>query len=188
MKRVGRNGGNGGNASNGGHEGGGSGGATAVAERPGDAVNGREILRVLTAFRRGDFSIRMPAENSGLEGRLADTLNDILQLNERMTKEFERINRVVGKEGKIHERLNLGVTSGSWTTCVDAVNGLVGDLVQPSTEVARVIGAVAKGDLTQTMGLDVDGRPLKGEFLRTARVVNTMVEQLNSFASEVTRV
>src|SRR5438105_4666668 len=166
-------------------------GSTAVAEaEPSthDGLDGRELLRILTAFKRGDFSVRMPAEQVGVAGKIADTLNDVLELNERMTKEFDRINRTVGKEGKINQRASLGVTSGSWTTCVEAVNGLVGDLVQPSTEVARVIGAVAKGDLSQTMALDVDGRPLKGEFLRTARVVNTMVEQLNSFASEVTRV
>src|SRR5206468_1214337 len=94
----------------------------------------------------------------------------------------------VGKEGKINQRATLGSASGRWAECLDSVNGLIGDLVQPSTEVARVIGAVAKGDLSQTMALEVDGRALKGEFLRTARVVNTMVTQLNGFASEVTRV
>src|SRR5947209_4639377 len=166
-------------------------GSPAVAEREAsvhDGIDGRELLRILTAFKRGDFSVRMPAEQVGLAGKIADTLNDVLELNERMTKEFDRINRSVGKEGKINQRASLGITSGSWTTCVESVNGLVGDLVQPSTEVARVIGAVAKGDLSQTMALEVDGRSLKGEFLRTARVVNTMVDQLNSFASEVTRV
>ena len=153
-----------------------------------DRIDSRELLRVLTAFKRGDFSVRMPPDQLGLGGKIADTLNDVLELNERMAKEFERINKSVGKEGKITQRASLGTTSGDWTHCVESINGLIGDLVQPSTEVARVIGAVAKGDLTQTMALDVDGRPLKGEFLRTARVVNTMVDQLNSFASEVTRV
>ncbi len=162
----------------------------AVAEKPAnpDLIDGRELLKVLTAFRRGDFSARMPSDQIGLAGKISDTLNDIIDLNERMTHEFERMNKVVGKEGRISQRANLGVTSGSWTGCVDAVNGLVGDLLQPTTEVARVIGAVARGDLSQPMSLDVEGRPLKGEFLRTARVVNTMVDQLNSFASEVTRV
>src|SRR6185503_17818099 len=94
----------------------------------------------------------------------------------------------VGKEGKIAQRASIGSASGGWAACIDSVNSLIGDLVQPSTEVARVIGAVAKGDLSQTMSLDVDGRPLRGEFLHTARVVNTMVDQLNSFASEATRV
>src|SRR5262249_25620401 len=91
-------------------------------------------------------------------------------------------------DGKIGHRASLGAVSGEWADCVDSVNDLISDLVQPSTEVARVIGAAAMGDLSQTMLLEVDGRQLKGEFLHTARVVNTMVEQLNSFASEVTRV
>jgi HAMP domain-containing protein/signal transduction histidine kinase/CheY-like chemotaxis protein len=105
-----------------------------------------------------------------------------------MSREFARISNTVGKEGKISQRASLGTVSGGWADCIESVNGLIGDLVQPSTEVARVIGAVAKGDLAQTMALEVDGRPLKGEFRHTAQVVNTMVDQLNSFASEVTRV
>src|SRR5437762_3392853 len=94
-----------------------------------DGIDGRELLRVLTAFKRGDFSVRMPAEQVGVAGKVADTLNEVLELNERMTKEFDRINRSVGKEGKINQRATIGVTSGSWTTCLEAVNGLVGDLV-----------------------------------------------------------
>ncbi len=162
-------------------------GAVAEALRT-DTLDSRELLRVLTAFKRGDFSVRMPPDQIGVAGKIADTLNDVLEMNERMAKEFERINKSVGKEGKITHRVSLGTSSGDWANCIESVNGLIGDLVQPSTEVARVIGAVAKGDLTQTMALDVEGRPLKGEVLRTARVVNTMVDQLNSFASEVTRV
>jgi HAMP domain-containing protein len=91
------------------------------------------------------------------------------------------------REGKISQRASIGSASGDWAECLDSVNSLIGDLVQP-TEVARVIGAVAKGDLSQSMALEVDGRSLKGEFLHTARVVNTMVVQLNSVASQVTRV
>ena len=107
----------------------------------------------------------------------------------RMASEFARISSAVGKEGKISQRASASERRpAGGPSCLDSVNGLIGDLVQPSTEVARVIGAVAKGDLSQTMALEVDGRPLKGEFLHTARVVNTMVAQLNSFASEVTRV
>ena len=121
-------------------------------------------------------------------GKVYDAFNDLIELNERMTVELERISRGVGKEGKINQRANLGNVGGSWSTMIDGVNGLITDLMQPSTEIARVIGAVAKGDLTQQMPLEVEGRPLKGEFMRTAKVVNTMVDQLNSFASEVTRV
>ncbi|MEW6732288.1 MAG: HAMP domain-containing protein [Acidobacteriota bacterium] len=153
-----------------------------------DTIDTKLLLKVLTAFKKGDFSVRMPLEQTGIVGKIADTLNEILELNEKMTKEFERINIVVGKEGKIAQRASLGGAGGSWSACVDSINTLIGDLVQPTAEVARVIGAVAKGDLSQTMALDIDGRPLKGEFLRTAKIVNTMVDQLSSFASEVTRV
>src|SRR5580698_9588464 len=146
------------------------------------------LLKTLISFKQGDFSVRMPVDLTGVEGKIADTLNEIFELNQRMVNEFDRISRVVGKEGKITQRVSLGSANGAWASSIESVNGLIGDLVQPSTEVARVIGAVAKGDLAQTMSLQVDGRPLQGEFLHTARVVNTMVQQLNSFASEVTRV
>jgi HAMP domain-containing protein/signal transduction histidine kinase/DNA-binding response OmpR family regulator len=146
------------------------------------------LLKVLIAFKNGNFSTRMPVDQTGVDGKIADTLNDILELSQSMAREYERISRAVGKEGKITQRASIGSARGAWADCVESVNSLIGDLVQPSTEVARVIGAVAKGDLTQTMSLEVDGRPLRGEFRHTARVVNTMVDQLNSFASEATRV
>jgi HAMP domain-containing protein/signal transduction histidine kinase/CheY-like chemotaxis protein len=130
----------------------------------------------------------MPYDKTGVEGKICDTLNEIIEMNERLTAELQRIGTAVGKEGKITQRAMLGDATGGWFDCVESVNGLIVDLVQPSTEVSRVIGAVAKGDLSQSMALEVEGRPLKGEFLQTARVVNTMVSQLNSFASEVTRV
>ncbi len=146
------------------------------------------LLKTLIAFKNGDLTVRMPVDQEGLEGKIADTLNEIIAMNQRMVSEFDRISRAVGKDGKISQRASIGQAAGSWAECIESVNGLIGDLVQPSTEVARVIGAVAKGDLSQTMSLEVEDRPLRGEFLHTARVVNTMVEQLNSFASEATRV
>src|SRR5207248_977281 len=102
--------------------------------------------------------------------------------------ELERISRVVGKEGKITQRASLPGAGGGWAASSEFVNSLIGDLVQPTVEVARVIGAVAKGDLSQRMAIEIEGRPLEGEFLRIGRTVNTMVDQLSSFASEVTRV
>ena len=105
-----------------------------------------------------------------------------------MAQELERLSRVVGKEGKINQRADIGEVTGAWAESVASVNTLIGDLVHPTSETARVIGAVAKGDLSQTMALEIEGRPLEGEFLRTAKTVNTMVNQLSSFASEVTRV
>ena len=159
-----------------------------VAKRTSKTPPENVLLKTLIAYKNGDLTVRMPVDLSGVDGKIADTLNDILALNQRMFSEFSRISRAVGKDGKINQRASIGSATGGWGDCIDSVNGLIGDLVQPSTEVARVIGAVAKGDLSQTMSLEVDGRPLRGEFLHTARVVNTMVDQLNSFASEATRV
>src|SRR5690606_11665231 len=96
--------------------------------------------------------------------------------------------QAVGKEGKISQRLSLVEMEGFWRDSVGQVNGLIDHLVHPTSETARVIGAVAQGDLSQTMARAIDGRPLEGEFLRTATTINTMVAQLGSFASEVTRV
>jgi len=148
----------------------------------------RLLLRALTSMKKGDFSVRMPVEFTGVQGKIADTLNDILDLQERTASEIERISNVVGKEGKLNQRAQVPATGGQWGIMADSVNNLITDLVQPTNEIARVIGAVAKGDLTRTMAIEFDGRPLKGEFLRTAKTVNTMVAQLASFASEVTRV
>ncbi|HJW92378.1 MAG TPA: HAMP domain-containing protein, partial [Thermoanaerobaculia bacterium] len=148
----------------------------------------RLLLRTLTAMKKGDFRVRMPVEFTGVQGKIADTLNDILELNERSVNEVERIANVVGKEGKLNQRAQVPAAGGQWGVIADSVNNLIGDLVQPTNEIARVIGAVARGDLSRSMATEFDGRPLKGEFLRTAKTVNTMVDQLGSFASEVTRV
>ena len=153
-----------------------------------DVLDQRRLLKVLTDFRRGDLAARMPGDRTGLAGKICDALNDIIDRNEKLTRELERLSTVVGKGGNIKQRASLPHAEGAWATAIESVNALVTDLVQPTTEVARVIGAVAKGDLSQTMGLEIDGRPLTGEFLRTAKVVNTMVDQLGTFASEVTRV
>jgi len=146
------------------------------------------LLRTLTSMKRGDFGVRMPVEFTGVQGKIADSLNDILELNERTSEEVERIANVVGKEGKLNQRAQVPAAGGRWGVIADSVNNLITDLVQPTNEIARVIGAVAKGDLSRTMAMEFDGRALKGEFLRTAKTVNTMVTQLASFASEVTRV
>src|SRR5207249_588352 len=120
--------------------------------------------------------------------KIADTFNTVIETNEHMTRELERIGRVVGKEGRITQRASIGEVTNSWADAIGSINNLIGDLVQPTSEMARVIGAVAKGDLSQTMATEIEGRPLKGEFLHTAKTVNAMVGQLGAFASEVTRV
>jgi len=147
-----------------------------------------ELLAALRSFRRGDFSVRLPRGQTGLAGEIAEAFNDVVELNDRMSKEFDRLGETVGRQGKINHRAKLPGAQGSWAASVDAVNTLIADMVHPTAEMARVIGAVAKGDLSQTMDLENEERPLRGEFLRIGKVVNTMVGQLGSFASEVTRV
>ncbi|WP_338763837.1 HAMP domain-containing protein [Massilia sp. METH4] len=146
------------------------------------------ILQTLMALKKGDFSARMPSDWTGVSGKIADTLNDIIETNDRIVKSVTEVSRVVGREGRLTQRAPVTNVSGGWATIISAVNTLIDDLVRPTTEMARVIGAVAKGDLSQTMALEVDGHPLKGQYLRAATTANTMVEQLLSFSSEVTRV
>ena len=153
-----------------------------------DILDTKELLKILVSVKKGNFSARMPIDKTGVAGKIADTLNDIIELNQRMSKELERVSTVVGKEGKITQRATLGSAGGAWAESVNSVNTLITDLVQPTAETARVIRAVANGDLSQTIPTEIEGRPLKGEFLQTAQIVNTMVAQLSSFASEVTRV
>src|SRR5213595_2117145 len=157
-------------------------------QAPRDFIDRRQLVSALRALRRGDFSVRLPEEVDGVDGEIASIFNEVVSLNEEMTQEFERLSRVVGKEGKITQRGRVRNARGGWDSAVRSVNELIDDMVQPTAEVSRVIGAVAKGDLSQSMSVEIDGRPLRGEFLRIGKVVNTMVEQLASFASEVTRV
>src|SRR6266446_1198217 len=152
------------------------------------ALDASKLLLALRAVRKGDFSVRLPENWTGLSGKVADTFNEVVEMNERLAAELARVSVVVGQHGKIDERASLGTVTGSWSDAISAVNSLVANLVQPTAEAARVIGAVAKGDLSQTMSLDMSDRPLEGEFMRTAKTVNRMVEQLGAFAAEVTRV
>jgi HAMP domain-containing protein/CheY-like chemotaxis protein len=154
----------------------------------GVTIDAKQLLAALTAFKRGDFSARLPEDWTGMAGKVADTFNDVIEMNQRMARELDRISRVVGKEGRINQRASLGDVGECWAESIGSVNTLIEDLVTPTAEMARVIGAVAKGDLSKTMATDIEGRPLQGEFLRTAKTVNTMVDQLGAFASEVTRV
>src|SRR5437764_3481129 len=147
-----------------------------------------DFLRALQAMRVGDFSVRMAGDQVGLAGKIADTFNEIVAANQRMAQQLERVGQVVGKEGKTRQRVKIGLANGAWGEMESSVNSLIDDLLWPTTEVTRAISAVAQGDLLQTVALDVDGRPLKGEFLRSATIVNTMIKQLGVFTSEVTRV
>ncbi len=146
------------------------------------------LLQALTSMAKGKKGIRLPTEWAGVAGRVADAFNNVIEMNERMAEELARLSVTVGKEGKLSQRLSMGDVTGFWRESVESVNDLINDLVHPTSETARVIGAVAQGDLSQTMALEIDDRPLQGEFRRNAKTINTMVDQLGSFASEVTSV
>jgi len=152
------------------------------------AIDFDKVLSALIALKKGDFEARLPVGWTGISGKVADTFNDLAEMMAVSTAELSRISRLVGQEGRIHERLSLGHGAGAWSERVNSVNALIDCLAHPVSETARVIGAVAKGDLSQSMALEIDGRKLEGEFLRTAKTVNTMVNQLGAFASEVNRV
>jgi HAMP domain-containing protein/CheY-like chemotaxis protein/signal transduction histidine kinase len=165
-----------------------NGSAPDAAVNPGASPEQYELLNALQAMRVGDFSVRMPGSHVGLAGKIADTFNEIVAANERMAQQLERVGQVVGRDGKIRQRVSFGLSSGAWGEMENSINTLIDDLLRPTAEVTRAIAAVAQGDLLQTVRLDVDGRPLKGEFLRSATIVNTMIKQLSVFTSEVTRV
>jgi HAMP domain-containing protein/CheY-like chemotaxis protein/signal transduction histidine kinase len=165
-----------------------SGAAATVAELSPAPAELNVILESLQTMRNGDFSVRLPGTWTGLSGKIADTFNEIVAANQQMAQELKRVGQVVGKEGKTRERTRFHESRGAWGEMEVSVNTLVEDLLRPTTAVTRAIAAVAQGNLTQTVRLDVDGRPLEGEFLRSANIVNTMIQQLSVFTAEVTRV
>src|SRR5580658_1162285 len=146
------------------------------------------ILESLQTMRDGNFSVRLPVAWTGLKGKIADTFNDIIAANERMALELRRVGQAVGKEGRTRERTSFQQSRGAWGEMQSSINTLVEDLLRPTNEMTRAIAAVAQGNLTQIVRLDVGGRPLEGEFLRSANLVNTMIQQLGIFTAEVTRV
>ncbi len=152
-----------------------------------DAFN-RHLLSALIAVRDGNFGVRLPGDLTGLTGKLADVFNEMAALGDMRAREVTRVCRMVGREGRLRERMFVPGVAGARAEEVRAINGLIDDLIWPTTEVTRAVGAVARGDLGQAMSLEVDGRPLEGEFLRAARLVNSMIDQLSVFAAEVTRV
>ncbi|HTC01592.1 MAG TPA: HAMP domain-containing protein, partial [Ferruginibacter sp.] len=142
-------------------------------------LDNRTLLDVLTKVKNGDFSTRMPIDEVGINGKICDTLNDIISMNERMMLEFTKAGNIIGKQGKLTLRIDIPNAKGEWATGVDALNSLISDLVHPTIEIAHVISSVAKGNLSQEMPLEIGGHVLKGEFSRIAKEVNDMVKQLN---------
>ena len=151
-------------------------------------LNLGELLDALQAMQAGDFSVRLPGSNTGVAGKICDTFNSIVAANQRIAEQLENVGEVVGRQGKTSTRVRFGLSQGAWADMEGSVNTLIDDLLWPTTTVTRTVSAVARGDLLQTVPLDVDGRALKGEFLRSATIVNTMIKQLSVFTSEVTRV
>jgi HAMP domain-containing protein/signal transduction histidine kinase/DNA-binding response OmpR family regulator len=148
----------------------------------------KELLQILMEVKNGNFNVRMPIDKYGIDGKICDTLNDIIYINKKLTQEFTKARVSIGKEGKLNQRINLAGAQGDWNTGVEALNALISDLAYPIREIDRVISAVAKGNLSQQIPIEVSDHLLQGEFARIAKEVNDMVKQLNLFTMEVTRV
>jgi methyl-accepting chemotaxis protein len=148
----------------------------------------QDLLDAMEAMRLGDFSVRLSRDYTGLGGKVADAFNEIVAANEQMAGQLAHVGHVVGRDGETRQRARFAQSHGAWGAMESSVNNLIDDLLWPTTAVTHTIAAVARGDLLQTVELEVGGRPLKGEFLRSANIVNTMIKQLSVFTSEVTRV
>ncbi|MEU7425428.1 HAMP domain-containing protein [Streptomyces sp. NPDC040750] len=166
-----------------------SGGTTAV-----DTAALNRLLAALVSMRDGNFRKRLTVSGDGVMSEIAAVFNEVADRNLHLTGELSRVRRMVGREGKLTERLETGASEGSWATAIDNSNALVDDLVWPVSEVSRVLTAVAEGDLSPRMELRTQaadggtGHPLRGEFLKVGRTVNNLVDQLSTFTDEVTRV
>ncbi|MEU6545006.1 HAMP domain-containing protein [Streptomyces sp. NPDC046859] len=164
------------------------GGTTAV-----DTAALNRLLTALVSMRDGNFRKRLTVSGDGVMSEIAAAFNEVADRNLHLTGELARVRRMVGREGKLTERLETGACEGSWAAAIDNSNALVDDLVRPVSEVGRVLSAVAEGDLSPRMELrtqapDGTGHPLRGEFLKVGRTVNNLVDQLSTFTDEVTRV
>ncbi|HVQ33703.1 MAG TPA: HAMP domain-containing protein, partial [Lysobacter sp.] len=148
----------------------------------------QQLLAAMTSVRDGDFSVQLPPHWEGISGKLADAFNDIVSQNRRLANDLARVAQKVGGEGRTRQRVPSANRQGQWSEMEASVNGLIRDMARPIETMTEAMAAVAKGDLSRTVPLDSDGRPLQGEFLRAAQIVNRMLEQMSEFSSEVTRV
>src|ERR1700732_1401492 len=153
------------------------------AEPISDSVDPKVLLSVLAQVKFGDFTARMPLEWTGVAGKVADSLNDVIIANQALEAELARVSQVVGEQGRLSQRVVLGGSAQSWSGSVQSVNNLIEALVRPTSEMQRVIGAVADGDLSKKVAAEVHG-----EMLELKNTINDMVDQLNGFVSELTRV
>ena len=148
-------------------------------------LNSRELLSVLSEMRNGNFSVRMPVDLLGLDGKICDTLNEIISMNDALMLELTKAGNIIGRQGNLTHRLVLPqIARGRWSDGIESINELISNLVSPTIEIAHVISSVAKGNLSEEMHLQIGSHKLQGEFLRIAREVNDMVKQLNLFSME----
>jgi len=141
------------------------------------------IRDALKSYGNGDFSVRIPEFKDGIVSEISLMLNAVIERNDATAKEFMRVSTVVANEGRLSERAYVQGVNGAWAHKINALNSIIGALVRPTKEVARVMRAVAAGDLTQKVTIEA-----KGEILEVKTTINTMVGTLQSFTSEVTRV
>ncbi|CAN5169886.1 HAMP domain-containing protein [soil metagenome] len=154
-----------------------------------DSFSSQYLLKILSEVKNGNFSVRMPMDKIGISGKICDTLNEIISLNEILVQELNLARNTIGRQGRLNHRVELPRSArGSWNTAVESINSLISDLVHPTIEIAHVISSVAKGNLSQEMPSKIGDHILQGEFGRIAKEVNDMVKQLNLFSMEVTRV
>src|ERR1700733_14134339 len=153
-----------------------------------DQLDLRELLRVLSLVKNGKLSTRMPVTQAGINGRICEVLNDIIDLNERLVAEISEAEKTIGKRGNLSKRIELTDARGDWAEGVNSLNNLISDLTSPTLEIAGMINSVANGDLSKHIPLEISGHPLKGEFLRIAKESNQMLSKLRLFSMEVTRV
>ncbi|MFL5813770.1 MAG: HAMP domain-containing protein, partial [Bdellovibrionia bacterium] len=143
----------------------------------------QRLKTTLTAFNNGDFSVRMPVDWDEPLRDISALLNTVIEKNQSLTKELTRVSGLVGREGRLGERAKVTNVDGQWATNLEAVNSLIGELARPTTEIARVIQSVAMGDLSQKINVEA-----QGDIKILKETINTMVDTLRSFSSEVTRV
>jgi len=161
--------------------------AIRVNEKDSGKLEPRALLAALKAVKRGDFSTRLPEGLSGVDSQISEAFNDMVEMCQSFTDDLAQLSHAIG-EGKTKHRISRAGRRGGWATKVNAINTVVEEVTQHTAEMARVVAAVSKGDLTETIAVAGGDKPLAGSFLRYANVVNGMVEQLGVFGSEVTRV
>jgi HAMP domain-containing protein/signal transduction histidine kinase/CheY-like chemotaxis protein len=153
-----------------------------------DTLDLKELLSVLSLVKNGNLSVRMPVTQAGVNGRICEVLNEIIDMNQRLLSEISSAEKTIGKKGNLSKRIEMSDAKGEWAKGVNSLNNLITDLTSPALEIAGMINSVANGDLAKQIPLEINGQPLKGEFLRMAKESNQMLSKLQLFSMEVTRV